>query len=167
MRSCQWQLHLVVLLIENLIANRVGLEVPTTRRIKGIPEPAWMHDPLFKSLYQIRGKRESGGDGDDDGDGTTASCSALLLGVSPLAEATDIVSDVIVKKMCKALSSSERDVDTSKPLHSYGVDSLVAVELRTWFMKKVGANMAVFDIMGGHSLQELAELAAKRSSFVI
>lgn len=144
----------------------VGLEVPATLRIKGIPEPAWMHDPLFKNLYQIRGKGESGGDGDDDGEGATTSCGALLPGVSSLAEATEIVSGAIVKKMCKALSSSERDIDTSKPLHSYGVDSLVAVELRTWFMKEVGADMAVFDIMGGHGLQELAELAAKRSSFV-
>ncbi|KAF4334054.1 polyketide synthase [Fusarium beomiforme] len=31
----------------------VGLEAPATLRIKGIPEPAWMTDPLFKHLYQI------------------------------------------------------------------------------------------------------------------
>lgn len=142
----------------------VGLEVPATLRIKGIAEPAWMHDPLFRSLYQIRGDGEA--DGDADGEGSASSCAALLPAASSLAEATEVVSTAIVLKLCKALSSSERDIDTAKPLHSYGVDSLVAVELRTWFIREVGADVAVFDIMGGHSLRELAELAARRSSFV-
>nr|ALQ32787.1 putative polyketide synthase [Fusarium bulbicola] len=141
----------------------VGLEAPATLRIKGIPEPAWMTDPLFKHLYQIRGEGDHEGEGDGEGSGT--SCSTLLPAAASLADAAKIVSAAIVQKLCKALSSSERDIDVSKPLHSYGVDSLVAVELRAWFMKEVGSDVAVFDIMSGQSLEELAELAAKRSSF--
>lgn len=142
----------------------VGLEVPATLRIKGIAEPAWMHDPLFKSLYQIRG--DGDGDGDGDGERSATSCASTLPAASTLVEAVDIITGAIVLKLCKALSSNESDIDTSKPLHSYGVDSLVAVELRTWFMREIGSDVAVFDIMGGHSLRELAELAARRSSFV-
>ena len=41
------------------------------------------------------------------------------------------------------------DVDTGKPLYAYGVDSLLAVELRNWFGKEIGAEVAIFDIMGG------------------
>ncbi|KAI1029050.1 hypothetical protein LB504_012981 [Fusarium proliferatum] len=141
----------------------VGLEAPATLRIKGIPEPAWMTDPLFKHLYQIRGEGDHEGEG--DGEGSATSCSTLLPAAASLADAAKIVSAAIVQKLCKALSSSERDIDVSKPLHSYGVDSLVAVELRAWFMKEVGSDVAVFDIMSGQSLEELAELAAKRSSF--
>ncbi|KAF4995617.1 hypothetical protein FGRMN_5008 [Fusarium graminum] len=141
----------------------VGLEAPATLRIKGIPEPAWMHDPLFKHLYQIRGEGDHEGDG--EGEGSATSCATLLSAVTSLADAAKIVSAAIVQKLCKALSSSERDLDTSKPLHSYGVDSLVAVELRAWFVKEVGSDVAVFDIMSGQSLEELAELAARRSSF--
>ncbi|KAF5639068.1 polyketide synthase [Fusarium sp. NRRL 52700] len=141
----------------------VGLEAPATLRIKGIPEPAWMTDPLFKHLYQIRGEGDHEGEG--DGEGSATSCSTLLPAAASLADAAEIVSAAIVQKLCKALSSSERDIDVSKPLHSYGVDSLVAVELRAWFMKEVGSDVAVFDIMSGQSLEELAELAAKRSSF--
>lgn len=141
----------------------VGLEAPATLRIKGIPEPAWMTDPLFKHLYQIRGEGDHEGEG--DGEGSATSCSTLLPAAASLADASKIVSAAIVQKLCKALSSSERDIDVSKPLHSYGVDSLVAVELRAWFMKEVGSDVAVFDIMSGQSLEELAELAAKRSSF--
>ncbi|RBQ79289.1 hypothetical protein FVER14953_09959 [Fusarium verticillioides] len=141
----------------------VGLEAPATLRIKGIPEPAWMTDPLFKHLYQIRGEGDHEGEG--DGEGSATSCSTLLPAAASLADTANIVSAAIVQKLCKALSSSERDIDVLKPLHSYGVDSLVAVELRAWFMKEVGSDVAVFDIMSGQSLEELAELAAKRSSF--
>ncbi|KAF5020446.1 hypothetical protein F66182_7525 [Fusarium sp. NRRL 66182] len=142
----------------------VGLEVPATLRIKGIPEPAWMKDALFKHLYQIRGEGDNQGEG--EGEGSATSCAVLLPAATSFADATKIVSAAIVQKLCRALSSSERDIDISKPLHSYGVDSLVAVELRAWFMKEVGSDIAVFDIMSGQSLEELAELAAKRSLFI-
>ncbi|KAJ4247421.1 hypothetical protein NW762_013096 [Fusarium torreyae] len=142
----------------------VGLEVPATLRIKGIPEPAWMNDPLFQHLYQIRGEDDR--DADGDGEASATSCASLLPAVASFTEATRVVSAAIVQKLCRALSSSERGIDVSKPLHSYGVDSLVAVELRAWFMKDVGSDIAVFDIMSGQSLEELADLAVRRSSFV-
>ncbi|RKL31435.1 Asperfuranone polyketide synthase afoG [Fusarium proliferatum] len=141
----------------------VGLKAPATLRIKGIPKPAWMTDPLFKHLYQIRG--EGNHEGKGDGKGSATSYSTLLPAAASLADAAKIVSKAIIQKLCKALSSSERDINVSKPLHSYGVDFLIAVELRAWFMKEVGSNVAIFDIMSVQSLEELAELAAKRSSF--
>ena len=54
----------------------------------------------------------------------------------------------------------------SKPLHEHGVDSLVAVELRTWLLKDLGAEVAVFDMMSGSSIRALAGLVAGRSSLV-
>lgn len=32
----------------------LGFEIPEILRFKGIEDPGWMHDPLFKHLYQIR-----------------------------------------------------------------------------------------------------------------
>ncbi|EEY15605.1 lovastatin nonaketide synthase [Verticillium alfalfae VaMs.102] len=67
----------------------VGLEVPATLRIKGIPEPAWLHDPLFRQLYQIRGDSNGHGDGDGDGSASSTSCSVLLPAASSLADAAE------------------------------------------------------------------------------
>jgi hypothetical protein len=47
-------------------------------------------------------------------------------------------------------------MDAGTPLHEYRVDFLVAVELRTWFMKEIGANVAVVDITGETSARNLA-----------
>lgn len=50
-------------------------------------------------------------------------------------------------------------------MHVYGIDSLVAIELRNWFSKELSADVAVFDIMGEASLAAIGELVSKRSSW--
>lgn len=43
-----------------------------------------------------------------------------------------------------------------------GIDSLVAVELRTWFLKELGADVPVVKILGGDTVLQLCTLAAKK-----
>lgn len=83
-----------------------------------------------------------------------------------LDTAEAIVLEAMLTKISKALGVETVNLDASKPLHAFGVDWLVAVELRTWLLKEVGAEVAVFDIMGGSSIRQLATLVASRSSFV-
>lgn len=120
-----------------------------------------MHDPLFKQMYQIR---TVGGSVDSAED--SVNYDLLLAAAESHQSAVDIINDAIVRKLCKALMIEAQDVDSSKPLHEHGVDSLVAVELRTWLLKDLGAEVAVFDMMSGSSLRALAELVAGRSSLV-
>ncbi len=51
------------------------------------------------------------------------------------------------------------------PLHAYGVDSLLAVELRNFFAKELNDAVAIFDIMGGSSFEALGMTVAKKSLF--
>ena len=139
----------------------LGFEIPETLRSKGIEDPGWMHDPLFKHLYQIR---TVGGGGNSTEN--SVNHGLLLAAAESHQAAVDIINDAIVRKLCKALTIEAQDVDSSKPLHEYGVDSLVAVELRTWLLKDLGAEVAVFDMMGGSSIRALAGLVAGRSSLV-
>ena len=48
---------------------------------------------------------------------------------------------------------------------SYGVDSLVAVELRNWFAREVSAEVAIFEILGEPSISSLAVAVARRSQY--
>ena len=139
----------------------LGFEIPETLRSKGIEDPGWMHDPLFKHLYQIR---TVGGSADTAED--SINYGLLLAAAQSHQAAVDIIDDAIVRKLCKALTIEKQDVDSSKPLHEHGVDSLVAVELRTWLLRDLGAEVAVFDMMSGSSIRALAELVAGRSSLV-
>ena len=52
-----------------------------------------------------------------------------------------------------------------KPMLSYGVDSLVAVELRNWFAREFAAEVPVFETMGGASFESVGRAVAERSGF--
>jgi hypothetical protein len=62
-----------------------------------------------------------------------------------------------VVKLKSSLMMSDESVSETTPLIDLGVDSLVAVEIRTWFAQEVGADVAVLKILGGPSIEELVE----------
>lgn len=139
----------------------LGLQMPETRIATGAEEPGWMRDPLFCHLYRIRTL-----EGAAESDGKSVNYALLLAGADTFEQATEIVYEAMVGKLVKALNISLVDIDPSKPLHALGVDSLVAVELRTWMLKQLDSDVAVFDLMEVASLRALANLIATRSSYV-
>ncbi|KAJ5767058.1 uncharacterized protein N7511_004674 [Penicillium nucicola] len=80
-----------------------------------------------------------------------------------LEQVIEVVTDALKQKLCKAILLGANELDINLPLHQYGVDSLVAVELRAWFLKEMQADIAVFDIMGRASVTSIAPLVAIRS----
>lgn len=42
------------------------------------------------------------------------------------------VTEVLMEKLVKSVSIAKEDMDVDKPMYLYGVDSLMAVELRNW-----------------------------------
>lgn len=89
--------------------------------------------------------------------------TVLFAGCASLSEAAELVAQGLTRKLGAALRMPAGDVDTGKPLHAYGVDSLLSVELRNWFGRQVGADVAIFDIMGEQSIAELATVVAGKS----
>ncbi|KAJ3509611.1 hypothetical protein NM208_g15645 [Fusarium decemcellulare] len=59
------------------------------------------------------------------------------------------------------------EIDKSQGLAKYGVDSLVAVELRTWLSSRIQTEISIFDMLQSASLIAVAEKAAIRSKVVI
>ncbi|RYO98174.1 hypothetical protein DL766_005197 [Monosporascus sp. MC13-8B] len=63
-----------------------------------------------------------------------------------------IVVEALRAKLARALGVTPKHIDPSRPMIDYGVDSLVAAELRSWSRNNFGSNLTVFDIMGGKSI---------------
>lgn len=80
--------------------------------------------------------------------------------------AAEIVYDGLVIKFVKALNISTEKVDPNKPLHGMGVDSLVAVWLRTCTLRHFNADVAVFDLLEVASIWLLAVMIVARSGYV-
>ncbi|KAI0593005.1 hypothetical protein F4775DRAFT_587134 [Biscogniauxia sp. FL1348] len=79
-------------------------------------------------------------------------------------ERIQIVIRALSVKLARAMAISPEDVEPSKPLSSYGVDSLMAVELRNYIGREFQAPVAVFDIMGGVPIAAIGDLVVSRSS---
>ena len=86
----------------------------------------------------------------------------LTWAVSKDDTATVVVGGLL-QQLARALSMAVEDIDVSRPLHVYGVDSLLAVELRNWFARVWKADVTVFDITGQASIAALARNVAMKN----
>ena len=53
------------------------------------------------------------------------------------------------------LQLGDQPIDHEAPLVELGVDSLVAVEVRLWFLKALKVDIPILKVVGGASLVEL------------
>ncbi|KAE8377420.1 hypothetical protein BDV26DRAFT_215055 [Aspergillus bertholletiae] len=145
-------------------AQDLGLSCQTTIGIhpvvmeRGGGRAYWLDKPLFGFLQLGQASQD-----DQRGQTRGVNLAVALASATSLAEATTLTAEALTLKLCRVVSLSEGDIDQNKPLHEYGVDSLVAVEIRSWFSKEMKADVAVFDIMGRATVSSLAQLAASRS----
>ncbi|KUJ10154.1 reducing type I polyketide synthase [Mollisia scopiformis] len=140
-----------------------GIETPAALKAQGVEEPYWMLRPMFSPLYRTSNLQSNSTQDDTNGSET---CSKRIATAETLEEATEIIIDGLQTKLSRTLAVQKANIDTTKPMHIYGVDSLSAVELRTWFRNVVGVDITVFDILGNQSLADLAATVAPRSQFL-
>ncbi|WQF90302.1 Putative Acyl transferase domain superfamily, quinone oxidoreductase/zeta-crystallin, thiolase [Colletotrichum destructivum] len=145
----------------------VGLAPLSVFKERGLPEPTFIKSPLFRQLRSASG--ESGAAADAaagaDQNGAVSVTHALKFAES-LEAAADIICDALVKRISRTMRISEPDIDVGKPIHVYGVDSLVAMEIRNYLASECGSAIAVLEIMGNKSIEVLSGEIAKGSKFV-
>lgn len=73
-----------------------------------------------------------------------------------------IVTDALRAKVARALGVAVEDVDGGKTLADYGTDSLMAVELRSWMRKDLGADVTVFDMTSRKLINAVGELVVAK-----
>lgn len=93
--------------------------------------------------------------------GSPNSLASKLATTKSLEQAVDLVGAAIVEKISDIFMIPLDEVDlANKPAH-YGIDSLVAVELRNMLVQQAAAEVSIFDIMQSVSLAALSAIAAK------
>lgn len=134
----------------------VGLR-PTVAR-KGTGNTDWLQKPLFAQISLPENSNTAKGE-----TGGLVDVTAQFQQASSPDAALSVVTEALSAKLSSILSVEKSEMDTALPLHQYGVDSLVAVELRSWLSKQLQAEVAVFDIMGSATVTSVAQLAVNRS----
>lgn len=78
-------------------------------------------------------------------------------------ERSAVVAEAFSAKVARALGVTTAEIDPARKPSDYGVDSLVAVELRNWIRQEFAAAVAVFEMMGGLTIAEVADLVTSRA----
>lgn len=86
--------------------------------------------------------------------------------VTSLDDATHIACDGIMAKAANLLMVSLEDITREKSLAEYGMDSLVAVEMRNWLLREMEATVPILELLANVTLLQLAEKIVGRSKIV-
>lgn len=138
-----------------------GLEIPANMIAQGAEVPIPMRQSLFRHMHQIDASR---GDTSNAALEQTADTKLMFMEAGSLAEAAAVVAEALKVKLSRIMGLPLGDIDLQHRVESYGVDSLVAVELRNWLAKELSVDIAVFEILGGATLVGVGQTVARKSS---
>lgn len=113
-----------------------------------------------REIDQIHGKSGSGTTGD------SSSLASKLATANSSDEATESVATAIAEKLSDIFMIPVNDIELTNRPAQYGIDSLVAVELRNMLVQQAAAEVSIFGIMQSASLAALAADVAAKSTHV-
>ncbi|MCJ1437155.1 hypothetical protein MMC27_006540 [Xylographa pallens] len=101
-----------------------------------------------------------------DGHSGQVNIGKALAAVTSVEEGTQIVCDAIITKVASIGSIPVEEINIAKPMVSFGLDSLVAIELRNWLARAMEASVPMLKLLGGSSLILLSRDVLKMSKLV-
>ena len=139
-----------------------GLVTPASLKRRGHEELYWMGSPLFQRLHQLDAEKAAS---PNAAPAAKSDLSTELKSAANSEEAYELILQGLADKLSKCLAVPVSEIDTTKPVFSFGVDSLIAVELRYWFMKEIKTDLGVMDIMSNNSMAELCRNVARQNEY--
>lgn len=150
---------------EGFFGCAIGLHTAESLHEAGKEIPPYMESALWANLRTLPALRAL----EMTGEATKRlahSPKQRLVVAQDIDAANVIVIDAVREKLSSMISIPAEDIDVSKPLSAFGVDSLVAIEFRTWVMKELGAETALLELLGTNPISTLATRIASQSRYV-
>jgi len=127
--------------------------------VPGQPEPFWVDDTRFSYL-----KSAAAAEAENLSTTTaTVSLSSALKACKSQEQALELVCEGLMTKVSAVLMVPREEMDASRPIVVYGLDSLVAIEIRNWITRELEASLQVLELLTSSSITALAETILKKS----
>lgn len=140
-----------------------GQTVLTGLRLRtGDAEQFWESDPKFSHLRRAVYSTEANKSYTE----AEVPVGQLLKQARSAENIYRIFTERIISKTSSILMIPLEDIASSKPISEYGLDSLVAVEIRNWMARDLGATLPLLELLTSPSIDELAKNVSKKSSLV-
>jgi aryl carrier-like protein len=101
-----------------------------------------------------------GGERDRPAGGTLPGRESIL--AAGPGDRPGLLAALLRDKMARLLGTSPDRLDGDRPLLQFGIDSLMAVELRNWLESELRVDLPIVALMRSPSISGLAELLAER-----
>lgn len=119
--------------------------------------------PMFSHFRRMALKSE---EGEERSGNAIGNARELLRLASSMSQAAEIACMGITNKMSSLLMINVDEIQTSRPMSDYGVDSLVAVEMRSWLFREMDVVISVFELLANVPLRRLSADIVKKSKVV-
>ena len=137
----------------------------STQLVTGIPVPLLPSSPLqpHHRFSALRPGAGAAAGALDTRDSHLAMLKNAGKGQNDLDQATLLASavEVVNRVLMRSLGMNE-PLEPSRPLASYGIDSLIAVELRNWARSELAAEISALEVISAKTLVSLCEVILKR-----
>ena len=128
----------------------------------GLQKPFYFSDPRFSILANGGQQAQETKPASDQ----PVSLGRKLANTTSADEADKLVLGALVDRVAKSLQTSSDEIDVEKPIHTYGVDSLVANEIVNWAYKGFNSEIASSDVLSSQAITELAKLMVRKSKLL-
>ncbi|PYI01233.1 ketoacyl-synt-domain-containing protein [Aspergillus sclerotiicarbonarius CBS 121057] len=135
--------------------------------ILGVATGGWaagqgLNRPYYHAAAKMGHLREIGAV-DHRNDGTRHELRQSLGKARSQESAIALISDALRDRLAQQLGVPVANIDASKPVSGYGVDSLTAVEIRAWGIRDLQADISILDIANTPSVWHLATILVRSS----
>jgi acyl carrier protein len=131
----------------------------TGLRITATMRPFWSTDPKFVHLLRVAEEVAN------LSVSATAkiSWSAAFKAVTSRSDAEKVVCSALVEKIAEVISMEPEELDTSRALSHYPLDSLTAIEVRNFITRMFEASLQVLELLASGSIESLAKVVCTKT----
>ena len=139
--------------IKHAIISRHSSTTPSQQHISSfgsalaktypLDEMLWYHDRSFFNLIEAVGRL------------SMKHKEAITVRIGQDEDEGDLVT-MVHKKVSQVLYAPKEDIDITRPLSEYGIDSMIAAELRNWIFGTFATDISLFSMLSqGMSVERL------------
>lgn len=124
--------------------------------------PFWATDAKYKHLrIEAEAKAALLNDGSK-----TVSWNDALKTAASLSEAEQIVCDGLLEKVAKTIGLELDEMDPTRNLSNYALDSLTAIDVRNFITREFESTMQVLELLASGTIQTLAKAVCAKSKLL-
>ncbi|KAH7385277.1 hypothetical protein DE146DRAFT_621768 [Phaeosphaeria sp. MPI-PUGE-AT-0046c] len=133
----------------------------TGMRITPTVQPFWTGDAKFLHLRRAAEAASA------TSTTATISWSAAFKAATSHADAEQVVCNALVEKIAHVVSMEPEELDVTRSISHYPLDSLTAIEVRNFITRMFEANLQVLELLASGSIESLSKVVCTKSKVAV